>query len=123
MMDKCREEFEKWEKSIGGAGYDYDVWQAAWNARQPEVKMLDLGGLESHTIVEWYTMWGASDEQELVRYSDLTNAAKVPVPTVEELADHIDAWFKTGEDKPWSFIVEDLAGSIHSMLTKGRGGV
>jgi hypothetical protein len=122
-MNKCREEFERWEMSNGGAGYDYEVWQAAWNARQPEAKMLDLGGLESHPIVEWYTMWGASDEQELVRYSDLTNAAEVPIPTVEEIADHIDVWFRSGEDKPWSFIVEDLAGSIHSLLTKVRGGV
>ena len=40
-----------------------------------------------------------------------------PIPTVEEIADHIDLWFRTGEDKPWSFIVEDLAGSIHSLLT------
>jgi hypothetical protein len=37
MMNKCREEFERWEMSNGGAGYDYEVWQAAWNARQPEV--------------------------------------------------------------------------------------
>jgi len=36
-MNKCREEFENWETSNGGAGYDYEVWQAAWNARQPEV--------------------------------------------------------------------------------------
>lgn len=41
----------------------------------------------------------------------------IPIPTVEEIADHIDLWFRTGEDKPWSFIVEDLAGSIHSLLT------
>jgi hypothetical protein len=36
-MDKCRQEFENWEMSNGGAGYDYEVWQAAWNARQVEV--------------------------------------------------------------------------------------
>jgi hypothetical protein len=41
----------------------------------------------------------------------------ISIPTVEEIADHIDLWFRTGEDKPWSFIVEDLAGSIYSMLT------
>jgi hypothetical protein len=41
----------------------------------------------------------------------------VPIPKVEEIADHIDLWFRSGEDKPWSFLVEDLAGSIHSMLT------
>jgi len=41
MMNKCREEFENWETSNGGAGYDYEVWQAAWNARQPEAKILD----------------------------------------------------------------------------------
>jgi hypothetical protein len=49
--------------------------------------------------------------------------AEVPIPTVEEIADHIDLWFRSGEDKPWSFIVEDLAGSIHALLTKGRGEV
>jgi hypothetical protein len=45
----------------------------------------------------------------------------IPIPTVEEIANHIDLcidlWFRTVKDKPWSFIVEDLAGSIHSMLT------
>ena len=89
-----------------------------------EAKMLDLGEVESHPIVEWYTMWGASDEEALVRYSDLTNAVlpetkpdAIPIPTVEEIADHIDLWFRTGEDKPWNFLVEDLAGSIHSLLT------
>jgi len=39
MMNKCREEFENWETSNGGAGYDYEIWQAAWNARQPEVAL------------------------------------------------------------------------------------
>ena len=39
------------------------------------------------------------------------------IPTVDEIADHIDLWFRSGEDKPWNFIVEDLAGSVHSMLT------
>ena len=46
-----------------------------------------------------------------------TKPDAIPIPTVEEIADHIDAWFRSGEDKPWSFIVEDLAGSIHAMLT------
>ena len=76
--------------SNGGAGYDYEVWQGAWNARQPEV---------------------------------VAPAAEVPIPTVEEIADHIDVWFRSGEDKPWSFIVEDLAGSIHAMLTDRIKGV
>ena len=53
------------------------------------------------------------------RLRDLPEAQQttVPIPTVEEIADHIDLWFRSGEDKPWSFIVEDLAGSIHSLLT------
>jgi hypothetical protein len=41
----------------------------------------------------------------------------ISIPTVKEIADHIDVWFRSGEDKPWNFLVEDLAGSIHSMLT------
>ena len=49
-----------------------------------EAKMLDLGEVESHPIVEWYTMWGASDEEALVRLSDLSNLLP-PVIGREEL--------------------------------------
>lgn len=69
------------------------------------------------------TMFSDTDHTMEEILATLTpTAAKVPVPTVEEIADHIDLWFRSGEDKPWRFIVEDLAGSIHSMLTKSRGG-
>jgi len=65
MMDKCREEFENWETSNGGAGYDYEVWQAAWNARDPAVLVEALeyyaklrrygedGGLAREALAEW----------------------------------------------------------------------
>jgi hypothetical protein len=46
-----------------------------------------------------------------------TKPDAIPIPKVDEIADHIDLWFRTGEDKPWNFLVEDLAGSIHSLLT------
>jgi hypothetical protein len=81
-------------------------------------KNLDEPGKES---------WGEDEyvAKDIMEYFNQlpAPAAEVPIPTVEEIADHIDVWFRTGEDKPWSFIVEDLAGSIHYMLTKSRGGV
>jgi len=87
-MDKCREGYAVFcmEHKVTEAPFYWKLWQAAWNARQPEAKMLDLGGLESHPIVEWYTMWGASDEEALVRYSDLTDKLLPTVVGREELA-------------------------------------
>jgi len=62
--------------------------------------------------------WTTREELGHLRYQvEQKPASEVPIPTVDEIADHIDLWFRTGEDKPWSFIVEDLAGSIHSLLT------
>jgi hypothetical protein len=55
-------------------------------------------------------------EKELANLPEAQPDAR-PIPTVEEIADHIDLWFRSGEDKPWNFLVEDLAGSIHSLLT------
>jgi len=57
-MDKCREEFEKWEMSNGGSGYDYEVWQAAWNARQPEVV-----GPSREELVDMMDGLGESDDE------------------------------------------------------------
>ena len=55
-------------------------------------------------------------EKELANLPEAQPDAN-PIPAVEEIADHIDLWFRTGEDKPWNFLVEDLAGSIHALLT------
>jgi len=93
MMNKCREKFEKEAVrrsmsvvSLGFDGYPYQAgnteiawqfWQAAWNARQPEANMLDLGGLERFGLVEdstWYNCLQAKEDGDYVRYSDLTNA-------------------------------------------------
>jgi hypothetical protein len=37
MMNKCREEFEKWREPQEMDLAWWTIWQAAWNARQPEV--------------------------------------------------------------------------------------
>jgi hypothetical protein len=90
----------------------------------PEAKMLDLGGLESHPIVEWYTMWGASDEQELVRYSDLTPAAEVPIPTaVLSLLNQIQNLTFDDDYSTAMNLISDCAEEAMALLTKGRGGV
>jgi hypothetical protein len=53
--DECRRSFEEWyvkdygEKEYYKSNTKAQVWvafQAAWNARQPEANMLDLGGVE-----------------------------------------------------------------------------
>jgi hypothetical protein len=101
----------------------WKVWQAAWNARQPEANMLDLGGLESHPIVEWYTMLGASDEQELVRYSDLTNAAEVSIPTaVLSLLNQIENLTFDDDYRTVMNLISDHAKEAMALLTKSRGG-
>jgi len=39
----------------------------------PPARFLDLDSIEKHRIDDWYMMLEASDEQVLVRYSDLTD--------------------------------------------------
>jgi hypothetical protein len=60
---------------------------------------------------------GIFDYCQRLRDLPETKPDAIPIPTVDDIADHIDLWFRTGEDKPWNFLVEDLAGSIHSLLT------
>jgi len=97
MMNKCREEFEKWKMSIGGSEYDYDVWQDAWNARQPEANMLDLGGLERFGLVEdstWYNCIQPKEDGDYVRYSDLHNLV-APVIGREDLIEMLGGWIES----------------------------
>jgi hypothetical protein len=98
------------------------------NMRAEEVEYLraDLAPVIGYTerqVRTAMTMFSDTDHTMEEILATLTPASSVPVPTVEEIADHIDLWFRSGEDKPWNFLVEDLAGSIHALLTKGRGGV
>ena len=109
-MNKCREEFEKWEKSIGGAGYDYEVWQAAWNARQPEVvssrkvaevilrivgKFIVNQPSNLKDDIVWDIVWEVDGKGlslalcEAVADLQLPATAAIPIPTVEELAEAI----------------------------------
>jgi len=37
MMNKCREEFERWREPQDIGTQWWTIWQGAWNARQPEV--------------------------------------------------------------------------------------
>jgi len=60
MMDKCREEFEK-SGYDNLRGYEWQIWQAAWNARQPEVISREVIHKVVGDIVDGEEMWSAYD--------------------------------------------------------------
>jgi len=96
-MDKCREEFEKWREPQDIGTQWWTIWQAAWNARQPEAKMLDLSGLERLGFVEdstWYNCLQAKEDGDYVRYSDLHNLV-APVIGREDLIEMLGGWIES----------------------------
>jgi len=131
-MNKCREEFENWEMSNGGAGYDYEVWQAAWNARQPEVVGLNGcgydkcpkcgGGLATFrhpgAKVNCANCGLVLQEEGGRKVYQPTPASSVPIPTVLEILDYIHD-VQAGR----TTAIESAQDIYDFIKTKGRGGV
>jgi hypothetical protein len=119
-MNKCREEFEKWEMSNGGSGYDYEVWQAAWNARQPEAKMLDLSGVERLELSDW-GMFGSPPDGTYVRYYDLQNLV-APAIGREELVDMMDGLGESDDEgKGWAVWDRNLVKLVDAIIDRIKG--
>lgn len=86
-MDKCREGYAVFcmEHKVTDSPFYWKLWQAAWNARQPEVKMLDLGEVPRY---EAEVVRGVDGQEvsfygqkngDWVEYSDLTDKLLPPV--------------------------------------------
>jgi len=105
----------------------WKVWQAAWNARQPEVVSGD---------VDQYYLWrralGFDDDAKMAEdYSTeeieivneirklLAPASSVLVPTIDELA---EAMYQDNTALLTNVEARYIAKVVHALLTKGRGG-
>ena len=111
-MDKFREGFAVFcmEHKVTEAPFYWKLWQAAWNARQTEVKMLDLGGLQRYDFKSRdynYADMVRSHDGAWIRYSDLTDKLLPPVVgysreqmvTAMEWADVTDHYIKEDRDE------------------------
>jgi len=145
MMDKCREEFERWYETLPDAErppFRYAVWQGAWNARQPEV----VGGLNGCGYDKCPKCGGGlatfrhpgakvncancglvlQEEGGRKLYQPIpyqntvvSNASSVLVPTIDELA---EAMYQDNTALLTNVEARYIAKVVHKLLTKSRGG-
>jgi len=124
---------EGWLTVEGGSAYCHECGTTgpggkdpidAWNARQPEAKMLDLGGVERWNFVSRdynYAEMVRRHDGAWVRYSDLQNllAPASSVPTVDMLTDVV---YQDNTALLTNVEALYIARAVHALLTKGRGG-